>query len=192
MERKGVGTQGKPAPMLGVDDAIHVAAGYQSTCVVRRSGTVACVGQGVARAAPVRRIFEEVEELALGGRFGCARLHDGTLRCWGNNSERDRWDAPAHLDANALPVPGLTSVVRVVAGGATACAIERDGSVWCWGDDFTGLLEDACEHGLCTVRTWRDRVRRRDLLPRRATGDRLDERRGRRRALGHGRVRALR
>jgi hypothetical protein len=82
----------------------------------------------------------DAEELALGGYFGCARVHDGTLRCWGNNAEGQLGRRTPVSSATALPVVALSGVVRVAAAGATACAIEHDGSVWCWGDDATGFL----------------------------------------------------
>jgi alpha-tubulin suppressor-like RCC1 family protein len=88
--------------------------------------------------------------LSAGGAFGCARLGDGSLKCWGRNAEgqlgqgdtQARGDAPGEL-GDALPAIALgtgRTVRSVSAGNASACAVLDDGSLKCWGFNGDGQL----------------------------------------------------
>jgi alpha-tubulin suppressor-like RCC1 family protein len=83
-----------------------------------------------------------------GDRFACARLTDGTVKCWGQNT-----DSQLGLGAvGAATVPcattvvvrddaaPLTDVVDVQAGTAHACAIDANGAAFCWGANTTRQL----------------------------------------------------
>lgn len=82
---------------------------------------------------------------AIGTGHTCVVLHDGSLWCWGLNTEgqlgtRDTTsrDTPTRVGTDA-------DWVKVAAGGAgTAngytCATKRDGSLWCWGINALGGL----------------------------------------------------
>jgi alpha-tubulin suppressor-like RCC1 family protein len=91
-----------------------------------------------------------VEQVALGGEHTCARLDDGSVKCWGHNDvgqlglgdEIDRGDGGGEM-GNSLPFvdlgPGRTAR-KITAGLNHTCAILDDGSVKCWGHNFTGQL----------------------------------------------------
>jgi alpha-tubulin suppressor-like RCC1 family protein len=55
----------------------------------------------------------------------CALRADGTLRCWGRNSEKQ----------SEVPAGTYTAVT---AGAAHTCALEIDGSATCWGSNDAG------------------------------------------------------
>lgn len=57
----------------------------------------------------------------------CALRTNGTVICWGDNSEGE----------STVP-SGLSSVVEVSAGGYHTCARKTDGTVVCWGFDYYG------------------------------------------------------
>jgi alpha-tubulin suppressor-like RCC1 family protein len=96
--------------------------------------------------APGHRIMQ----VALGGEHTCARLDDGSVKCWGHNDqgqlglqdEVDRGDDSGEM-GTALPFvdlgPGRTAR-RITAGLNHSCAILDDGSVKCWGDNYAGQL----------------------------------------------------
>jgi hypothetical protein len=89
--------------------------------------SVGFVGDELDDAGPT------VAELGLGGRYTCARMTDGTVRCWGRDV--------ANLTAGgsvALPIAGLIGVTAISAGTNQACAMIDDGTVRCWGPDYTG------------------------------------------------------
>lgn len=91
-----------------------------------------------------------VEQVALGAEHTCARLDDGSVKCWGHNDvgqlglgdETDRGDDSGEM-GNALPFvdlgPGRTAR-KITAGLNHTCAILDDGSVKCWGHNFAGQL----------------------------------------------------
>lgn len=77
--------------------------------------------------------------VALGSGFGCGLAADGTVRCWGDNS--DGQCGSEGPDAyTPRPVAGLDQVVELEVGYGFACARRGDGSVWCWGDNGYGQL----------------------------------------------------
>jgi hypothetical protein len=69
--------------------------------------------------------------LEAADQFGCARLLDGTVRCWGG-------------PAGAAPslVPGVGAAVALAAGDSHGCAALADGTVKCWGRGTEGQLGD--------------------------------------------------
>ncbi len=100
-------------------------------------------------------------EIAAGDHHFCARMSDGTVRCWGSDefgalgagTPRDPKDPPPKdapdagakdVDAGAPSaaklVAGLTDATQISAAGTTTCARRKDGSVWCWGGNTMGQL----------------------------------------------------
>ncbi|AKV00163.1 hypothetical protein AKJ09_06826 [Labilithrix luteola] len=72
-------------------------------------------------------------ELVAGERHFCARMKDGTARCWGDNAK----GALGFDDAGA---PAVSNVKQLSAAGATTCALLDDGRVQCWGANDRGQL----------------------------------------------------
>ncbi|WAS97127.1 RCC1 domain-containing protein [Nannocystis punicea] len=104
-------------------------------CAVRRTGEVACWtldGEFELRARPIAGL-RDVVAVSDGGKHACARLRDGTVRCWGENSCGQLGDGTVV----ARPLPGVVVPVRDVeelsAGRCHTCARTRAGEVWCWG-----------------------------------------------------------
>jgi alpha-tubulin suppressor-like RCC1 family protein len=86
----------------------------------------------------------------VGFRHTCARLDNGTVKCWGLNSDgqlglgdvQSRGDGPGELGANLPAVdlgPGRT-VLQVTGRGRHTCARLDDGTVKCWGGNGLGQL----------------------------------------------------
>jgi E3 ubiquitin-protein ligase HERC3 len=80
----------------------------------------------------------------------CALFDDGSVKCWGNNSDgqlgrgdtMSRGDEPGEMGDALLPVALGTgrSVKSLTAGYAHTCALLDDNSVRCWGYNATGQL----------------------------------------------------
>ncbi len=89
-------------------------------------------------------------ELALGFNHGCARLRDGTVRCWGDNGSGQVGDGRP-LDASRPDVlkpqvvKGIDDAVAIAAGLSHTCVVHRPGTVSCWGYNFFGQLGDGTE-----------------------------------------------
>jgi alpha-tubulin suppressor-like RCC1 family protein len=151
--RLGDGTDlDRPTPVrvVGIDDAVRIAAGSGHSCALRGEGSVMCwgdnrygqLGNGTLVTSlvpvPVAGLSGAVEVTAGAGST-CARLGSGQVRCWGWDDSGDRV-APG-------PVPGLGDhVLSVEAGGSHNCAIECGGRLKCWGENDVGQLGDGT-HG---------------------------------------------
>ncbi len=79
----------------------------------------------VVTAMPTRG----VAQLAISEGSVCARMADGTVRCWGENTG----DGTREERHTPVAVPGLTDVVDIFAGLAQTCARRTNGQVLCWG-----------------------------------------------------------
>lgn len=89
------------------------------------------------------RDLTNVQQVSIGDVHICARLVDGTVRCWGwNNHAQCGRDGAMTIGAPST-VAGLDGVVEVAAGQFHTCARRRDGSVSCWGDNTWGQLGDS-------------------------------------------------
>lgn len=82
-----------------------------------------------------------VVELAAGSRHSCARIDDGSLRCWGGNAFGQLGDDSRSDRYLLIEVGGLSAAaVRVTAGAEHSCAIVAGGELHCWGFNFYGQL----------------------------------------------------
>lgn len=87
-----------------------------------------------------------VLDLAAGASSACARLQDGTVRCWGSNASGELGRGPEAGDLSGTPsaVADLANVTQL--SGAISvpsdayCARRSDGTVACWGSNAFGVL----------------------------------------------------
>jgi len=86
--------------------------------------------------------------IAVGTDFACARISNGTIRCWGNNAAGQlgnntviRSKVPVVVKTSATA--SLSGATTVSAGAGHACAIRGAGTaarVLCWGANASGQL----------------------------------------------------
>ncbi len=88
------------------------------------------------------------QALSAGGSHTCALLTDGSVKCWGLNSNAQlglgdrtaRGRSAAQMGA-ALAIVNLgRPATQVAAGVSHSCALLNNGSVKCWGGNFYGQL----------------------------------------------------
>ena len=153
------GGAGGPPVQVGMSEN-QLAAGGNSTCFRREDGVVKCWGQNDKGQLAIETVsqcgaldctsvpftapaLEGSRQIALGARFGCARLGGGDedaqpVSCWGDNSlgqlGRGTSDQDVHLEPLAV---GLDDAVELAVGAHHACAISSARAVHCW-----GLAED--------------------------------------------------
>ena len=97
--------------------------------------SAACTG-----ASPVcsRGACAGVAELMLGEAETCARLSDGSARCWGAD-RGGKLGEGTRADHTRV---GVAGAVELALGHGHACARLRDGGVSCWGGNASGELGD--------------------------------------------------
>lgn len=137
-----------------------IEAGDNHTCAhgVGDAGAIYCWGAGGhgqlgtavdgGSFAPrqVPSLPAPTAQLALGGDHSCARLVDGTVWCWGENTEgelgnRSATDSAAPVQVLLFSDGGaLTDATFVTTGVDHTCAVRRDGTVWCWGANTSNQL----------------------------------------------------
>jgi len=170
----GVGEMGATLPSVNLGPgrtALELAAGGSHTCARFDDGTVKCWGRNAegqlglgdtqGRGDDPGEMGATLPSVSLGpGRTAleltavyqhtCARLDDGTIKCWGWNGygqlglgdAQNRGDGPGEMGATLSSVslgPARTAL-QLTAGDFHTCARLDDGTVKCWGDNPAGQL----------------------------------------------------
>ncbi|MBU3717222.1 MAG: hypothetical protein FGM45_02835, partial [Actinobacteria bacterium] len=89
-----------------------------------------------------------VVAVSVGGYFSCALIANGTVNCWGDNSNSELGNGSGASQSN-FPVQvtrnaggPLTGVTAISAGESHVCARRTNGTVECWGQNLFGQLGD--------------------------------------------------
>lgn len=151
-------------PLGGPVQAVFTRGGSFHGCALMGDGAVRCWGAagagrlglpGVttpigddepAAAAPTVDVGGPVAALTTGAEHTCARLLDGSVRCWGSNASGQLGlgqpgtvgDDETPASVGPVPVGGVTQ--SLVAGWFHTCALLDGGSVRCWGRGNNGRL----------------------------------------------------
>ncbi|MDP5238812.1 hypothetical protein Q9Q94_04690 [Uliginosibacterium sp. 31-16] len=136
-----------------------VALANSTSCALLTDGTVKCWGSddfgqlGDGSANDGSNSFQPVtvsglsNVVALSGGYSgisfCALRSNGSVWCWGDNSQGQLGDGTTTNRNQPVQVSGLGSGVLVVSVGQTqACALKSDTTVVCWGKNGWGQLGD--------------------------------------------------
>jgi alpha-tubulin suppressor-like RCC1 family protein len=143
----------EPVTVSGIADAVQIVLGRYHFCARRASGSVACWGLndsgslGVSTSTSSSSTPVAVPwlsgavDLSGSSRHHCARLEDGSLRCWGSNA-RGELGGQAALTSfpGGTTVAGLEDVSSVAVGENLSCAVTGAGVTSCWGNNDTGIV----------------------------------------------------
>jgi len=145
-----------PSLVETVTDAKAVAVGDFFTCALVGDGTVECWGQTFGQPitactcfggqAPCSTepfsILTGATTVAAGAYHACARLEDGSVECWGDNTNGGLGDGTTTYSPTPVRVGNITDAVDVTVGGYHTCALLSGGVVECWGANKFGQLGD--------------------------------------------------
>lgn len=166
------GTMGDalPAVQLGTKrTARQMAASYNTSCAILDDGATKCWGHNgdgelgledkLGRGSEPGTMGDALPAIDFGGGrravqmapssySSCARLDDGSVRCWGNGADLGLGSAKNYGDTKGtmgenLPAVDLgagRSALSVTTGARWACALLDDHRVKCWGYNPAGQL----------------------------------------------------
>jgi alpha-tubulin suppressor-like RCC1 family protein len=148
----------KLAPTKIGDAATWVAAsaGAAHTVALRKDGTLWAWGRNfsgqlgdgstidrpVPTAVPIplgKPTTTTWTAVSAGATHTCGRLSDGTIACWGSNTNGQLGDGTTTQRLLPTAVSGF-SAVSVSAGGYHTLAIQADGALFSWGANDKGQL----------------------------------------------------
>src|SRR5438093_9501531 len=132
--------------------SLWVAISVVALACAVSEGEVAAQTITVAPASPTVAVGQTQQFTATGvgtatavdmGSFhSCARLQDGTVRCWGMNDSGQLGDGTQISSSTPVAVAGITGAAAITGGGFHTCARFPDGTLQCWGRNNAGQLGD--------------------------------------------------
>ena len=167
-----IGDDEPPGPVgpvdLGTDrTAVAIATGDRHTCALLDNGTVRCWGRGFEGQLGYGKkdtigdnespgSFGPVDlgtgrtavAISAGASYSCAVLDNGSVRCWGSNSNGLLGYGNTDPIGDDEPVGSVGPVelgtgrtaVAIMAGDDHTCALLDNARVRCWGYGFYGQL----------------------------------------------------
>lgn len=135
----------------------QVAPGAFHTCARKNDGTIWCWGAGTSGQLGNGSMMSSPTAVQAGNTIGgpfdhvvssvnrsCALKHDGTVWCWGDNSNGALGNGnTVNSDTPVQPANSESATFRQIATApGHSCALKSDGTLWCWGNNNVGQLGD--------------------------------------------------
>ncbi len=76
---------------------------------------------------------KHAKQISTSLTHSCAAYLDGTVNCWGSNTNGELGTGDYTSSAVPIQVEGITNAKQVLAGDTYSCALLVDGVVKCWG-----------------------------------------------------------
>ena len=143
-----------PVDVVGLGGVARLALGQFHSCARTVAGAAFCWGsdlfgalgdgganQSASTPVAVAGLPSGVVELAAGDSTTCARLSDGSVRCWGEHTEGQVGMGQDTRSTVPVNVPGAlaTQMDTLAGGGGHTCSVIQWG-VKCWGQNGSGQV----------------------------------------------------
>jgi alpha-tubulin suppressor-like RCC1 family protein len=128
----------QPAKVSGIDDAVAIATGANTSAAIRKDGSVWIWGntQPQQHLVPVKMPnLPKAVDVALGSGSSIV-FADGTLRTWGDARLGATGRPGIERIASPVPVPGVDDLVRVWSRFYSNLGLTRDGRIVAWGSVY--------------------------------------------------------
>jgi hypothetical protein len=145
----GTTTDSKFAVVVSsLSNVTQISAGSSHTCALISDGTVKCWGSNSSGQSASGSISTNnsspvavsgltgVAAIGAGSSHTCVLITDGTVKCWGANTNRQIVDTSQVNYTTPTDVTGVTGAVALAVGGSHTCALISDGTVKCWGYNY--------------------------------------------------------
>jgi alpha-tubulin suppressor-like RCC1 family protein len=143
-----------PVSVSGLSNVTDITTGKSHSCALINDGTVKCWGDndnGELGDNTTRRLrstpisvsgLSGVSEVTAGNGFTCARLSDGTAKCWGSYGPFLSPEGERDFTKRLTPVSvsDLTGASQISSMGGQTCAVISGNAVKCWGWNDHGKL----------------------------------------------------
>ena len=84
--------------------------------------------------------IDNVENVAVGMGFSCARQESGHVYCWGANKYAQHGSGSQNDRKDPTPMAGVIGAKLLVAGARNTCVLARDGRMLCSGANRNGEI----------------------------------------------------
>lgn len=148
-----------PVDVSGLSSGVvAISAAKNQACVLLATGAIKCWGENSSgklgdgtstnRTAPVQvsGLTSGMMAIATGADQACALTDQGTVKCWGGNSQGQLGLTPGSPISSMIPVDAdssnLTSISSITSSlyNAHNCVITSSGAAKCWGWNNQGQL----------------------------------------------------
>lgn len=147
----------KSSPVQTVTFATNwkqVSCGKYHMAAIKTDGTLWCWGQNsygklgdnttTSRSSPVQTVAfgTNWKQVSCGSEHTTAIKADGTLWCWGLNSDGQLGDNTITRRSSPVQTIAFGTNWKQVSCGFSSAAIKTDGTLWMWGNNLIGQLGD--------------------------------------------------
>ncbi|MFH1263914.1 MAG: hypothetical protein V1495_10800 [Pseudomonadota bacterium] len=147
-----------PVAVTGLNNVISLTAGNHHTCARLSDNTMKCWGwndfgqlgngNALSQSVPVFvkvngiNNLTNVSAITAGYMHTCARLTDGTMKCWGSAADSQLGNGrTSGYSTVPVAVSGITTATdAITAHHVHTCARLADNKVKCWGSNMKGEL----------------------------------------------------
>jgi len=155
VEARAAGSGGQPESAVAFVYRLSAAYGTQANsgggshhaCARVSNGMARCWGQNdfgqlgngttsASSSSPVTVSgLTNVLQVATGASHSCALLTDGTVRCWGLNTNGQLGNNSTTSSSTPVAATGLSNVAAISLGDYHSCALLSSGGISCWGSN---------------------------------------------------------